>query len=88
MPLTKLIKYLVILWEEKKPPSGTPVVVGVSLQDVASLLSLTKDDSILASTSREDRKPQRPLWRFYSTRMLTHSHSDGEFPIYSQGKIP
>ncbi|KAK0078845.1 hypothetical protein PV325_002036, partial [Microctonus aethiopoides] len=69
---------------KKKSSSDTPVVVGVSLEDVASLLNLTKDESILAGTSTEDRKPPRPLWRFYSARMLTHSHSDGEFPIYSQ----
>ena len=53
----------------------------LSCQEVASLLSLAKDE---AGNSTRNRK--RPSWRFYSARMLTHSHSDGEFPLYSQGK--
>lgn len=81
------------MWEESKS-SRTPVVVGVSFQEVASLLNrggrdetnTTTTTTVLAGTSGDDRKSQRPLWRFYSARMLTHSHSDGEFPIYSQGK--
>ncbi|EFN77802.1 hypothetical protein EAI_13302 [Harpegnathos saltator] len=50
--------------------------------DTVSLLGLADDDEVLAGTSEENRK--RALWQFYSTGMLTHSHSDGEFPIYSQ----
>lgn len=45
---------------------------------------LADEDELLAGTSEENRK--RALWQFYSTGMLTHSHSDGEFPIYSQGE--
>lgn len=76
------------MWEEEGKSSRTPVVV--SFQEVASLLNRGKDDNnptVLAGTSDDNRKSQRPLWRFYSARMLTHSHSDGEFPIYTQGKI-
>ncbi|TGZ51819.1 Uncharacterized protein DBV15_08598 [Temnothorax longispinosus] len=47
-------------------------------------IGLADDDEVLAGTSEESRK--RALWQFYSTGMLTHSHSDGEFPIYSQGE--
>ncbi|XP_044015485.1 phosphatase and actin regulator 4B isoform X9 [Aphidius gifuensis] len=74
------------MWEEGKS-SRTPVVV--SFQEVASLLNRGKDDNnatVLAGTSDDNRKSQRPLWRFYSARMLTHSHSDGEFPLYTQAK--
>jgi len=56
----------------------------LSLSEVVSLLGLADDDEVLAGTSEESRK--RALWQFYSTGMLTHSHSDGEFPIYSQGE--
>lgn len=45
---------------------------------------LADEGELLAGTSEENRK--RALWQFYSTGMLTHSHSDGEFPIYSQGE--
>lgn len=58
--------------------------VTLSLSEVVSLLGLADDDEVLAGTSEENRK--RALWQFYSTGMLTHSHSDGEFPIYSQGE--
>lgn len=58
--------------------------VTLSLSEVVSLLGLADDDEVLAGTSEESRK--RALWQFYSTGMLTHSHSDGEFPIYSQGE--
>ncbi|KAI4503830.1 hypothetical protein M0802_001233 [Mischocyttarus mexicanus] len=51
---------------------------------VVSLLGLADDDEVLAGTSEENKK--RALWQFYSTGMLTHSHSDGEFPIYSHAK--
>ncbi|KAK1133719.1 hypothetical protein K0M31_011513 [Melipona bicolor] len=57
--------------------------VNLSLSEVLSLLDHADDDEVLAGTSEENRK--RALWQFYSTGMLTHSHSDGEFPIYSQG---
>lgn len=60
--------------------------VNLSLSEVVSLLGLADDDQVLAGTSEENRK--RALWQFYSTGMLTHSHSDGEFPIYSQGESP
>jgi hypothetical protein len=56
----------------------------LSFSEVVSLLGLADDDEVLAGTSEESRK--RALWQFYSTGMLTHSHSDGEFPIYSQGE--
>lgn len=56
----------------------------LSLSEVVSLLGLADDDEVLAGTSEESRK--HALWQFYSTGMLTHSHSDGEFPIYSQGE--
>ncbi|KYN32513.1 hypothetical protein ALC56_13371 [Trachymyrmex septentrionalis] len=56
--------------------------INLSLSEVVSLLGLADDDEVLAGTSEESRK--RALWQFYSTGMLTHSHSDGEFPIYSQ----
>ncbi|KAG7202097.1 hypothetical protein KM043_004767 [Ampulex compressa] len=55
----------------------------LSLSEVVSLLGLAEEDEVLAGGSEENRK--RALWQFYSTGMLTHSHSDGEFPIYSQG---
>lgn len=58
--------------------------VNLSLSEVVSLLGLADDDEVLAGTSQESRK--HALWQFYSTGMLTHSHSDGEFPIYSQGE--
>lgn len=58
--------------------------VNLSLSEVLSLLDHADDDEVLAGTSEESRK--RALWQFYSTGMLTHSHSDGEFPIYSQGE--
>lgn len=58
--------------------------VNLSLSEVLSLLDHADDDEVLAGTSEENRK--RALWQFYSTGMLTHSHSDGEFPIYSQGE--
>lgn len=58
--------------------------VNLSLSEVLSLLDHADDDEVLAGTSEENRK--RALWQFYPTGMLTHSHSDGEFPIYSQGE--
>lgn len=60
--------------------------VNLSLSEVLSLLDHADDDEVLAGTSEENRR--RALWQFYSTGMLTHSHSDGEFPIYSQGEFP
>ncbi|KYM96662.1 hypothetical protein ALC62_12709 [Cyphomyrmex costatus] len=60
----------------------TVTCINLSLSEVVSLLGLADDDEVLAGTSEESRK--RALWQFYSTGMLTHSHSDGEFPIYSQ----
>lgn len=60
--------------------------INLSLSEVLSLLDHADDDEVLAGTSEESRK--RALWQFYSTGMLTHSHSDGEFPIYSQGEFP
>lgn len=59
--------------------------VNLSLSEVLSLLDHADDDEVLAGTSEESRR--RALWQFYSTGMLTHSHSDGEFPIYSQGEF-
>lgn len=62
-------------------------VAELRFEEVASLLSLARDEAILvAGNSTRDRK--RGSWRrFYSARMLRHSHSDGEFPIYRQGKL-
>lgn len=60
---------------------------GTVSSEVARVLRFDDLEKVARGKTRTDEAQRKAVWQCYSTRMLTHSHSDGEFPIYSQGKL-